>query len=283
VARRHVAQGGAAEGGLTVDQPPITGLTRVYGILADPIAQVRTPQALNALMRARGIDGVLVPLHVPADGLRALLAGIRAWQNFGGFIATVPHKPAMIELCDEATPRAKAIGAANAVRRNADGTLSADMLDGDGFIAGLAASGIQTRDAAVFLAGAGGAANAIAFALAAAGIAALTIHNRTARRAQELVDRLAVAYPAFTATVGDDPHGHDLVVNATSLGMKSGDNLPLDTSRLEERMTVAEIIMQPEMTPLLAAARARGCRIQPGLPMLTGQVEAMVRFLGIAP
>lgn len=262
--------------------PPLTGATRVYGIIADPIDHVKTPQGLNGLMRARGIDGVLVPMHVAPDRLAGFLGGVRGWRNFGGFIATVPHKSAVVELCDEVTPRARAIGAANAIRREADGRLVGDMLDGDGFIAGLRAAGVETRGLAVFLAGAGGAANAIAFALAEAGIARLTIHNRTAMRAQELAARLAKAHPALPVVLGTpDPAGHELVVNATSLGLRPGDALPLDADRLETGMIVADIIMQPETPPLLARAEQKGCQVQRGLPMLTGQLDAMARFLGM--
>jgi shikimate dehydrogenase len=261
----------------------ISGATRVYGIIADPIAHVRTPQALNALMLANGFDGVMVPMHVAPDALAGHLAALRGWCNFGGFIATVPHKSAMVDLCDVVSERARAIGAANAVRREPDGSLVADMLDGDGFVAGLRASSFEPAGLSVYLAGAGGAGNAIAFALADAGIARLTIHNRTRSRAEDLVERLARAYPGLAVTIGtDDPTGHDLVVNATSLGLRPDDPLPLDGSRIDAGMIVAEIIMQPEVTPLLALAQAQGCRIQPGLPMLTGQVEAMARFLGMA-
>lgn len=262
--------------------PPITGATRVYGIVADPIDHVKTPQGLNALMRARGIDGVMVPMHVGPEALAGFLAGMREWRNFGGFIATVPHKSTVLGLCDVVTPRACAIGAANAIRREPDGRFVADMLDGEGFVSGLRAAGIATAGRAAFLAGAGGAANAIAFGLAEAGIARLTIHNRTARRAEELAARLAQAHPALPVAIGTaDPSGHDLVVNATSLGLRPGDALPIDADRLRPDMIVAEIIMEPETTTLLARAQTAGCQVHRGLPMLTGQLELMARFLGM--
>jgi shikimate dehydrogenase len=80
----------------------IAGRTRVYGILADPIHHVKTPEAMHALFAARDVDGVMVPFHVCPDGLRALVDGLRRMENFGGFIATVPHKSEMLDLCDEA-------------------------------------------------------------------------------------------------------------------------------------------------------------------------------------
>src|SRR5690606_24202573 len=153
------------------------------------------------------------------------------------------------------------------------------MLDGDGFIAGLRSQGIEPAGRSAFLAGAGGAANAIAWALAAAGVSRLTVWNRTPDKARELIARASKARPALPMSVGTaDPSGHDLVINATSLGLRDGDPLPLDASRLQPRQIVAEIIMQPEETPLLAAAKARGCRVHYGKPMLACQIALMAAF-----
>ncbi|MDQ4137093.1 MAG: shikimate dehydrogenase, partial [Pseudomonadota bacterium] len=148
----------------------ITGSTRVFGILADPIEHVRTPQALNALMRERGVDGVMVPFHAGADDLAAVAAGLRRLRSFRGMIVTVPHKTAMLGLCDAVSERARQVGAVNAVRREPDGRLVGDMFDGLGFVAGLRAAGIEPRGARAYIAGAGGAAKAIAFALVEAGV-----------------------------------------------------------------------------------------------------------------
>ena len=260
----------------------ITGRTWVFGILADPIHHVRTPQALNALMEKRGFDGVLAPFHVGAADLAAFVGALRLMRNLGGFIVTVPHKTAIVSLCDEVTESARRIGAVNAVRREADGRLIGEMLDGAGFVAGLRRSGIEPNGRSVYLAGAGGAANAIAFALAQAGVSRLTIANRTRPKAEDLVRRVAAFLPAAKVEIGSpDPSGHDLVVNATSLGLKDGDPPPLDADRLDGSQVVAEIIMQPETTALLAAAAACGCRVHPGKPMLTCQLDLMADFMGM--
>lgn len=262
----------------------ISGRTRLFAILADPIAQVKTPAVLNAVMARRGVDGIMVPVHVGRDDLAAVLEGLRRMRNFGGFIATVPHKGPMATLCDEITEAGRLVGAVNAVRREPDGRLVGDMLDGKGFVGGLAAHGIAVAGRSVFLAGAGGAANAIAIALAEAGIARLTVSNRTAARAEDLARRLAEARPGLPVTMaGPDPRGHDLVVNGTSLGLGADDPLPLDAARLEPGQIVAEVIMEPAETPLMAAARARGCRVHPGRPMLEAQAEMMADWLGMVP
>lgn len=260
----------------------ITGKTCIYAIVADPVHHVKTPQAINRLMKEQGHDGVMVPLHVRPGQLATFIDGIKPIQNLGGFVVTVPHKTAIVDLCDEVSDAARQIGAANIVRREPDGRLVADILDGKGFVVGLAACGIDVKGKSAYLAGAGGAANAIAFALAEAGVSRLTIANRTKEKVVDLIRRLAARYPDLSAAVGnDDPSSHDLVVNGTSLGLRPGDALPLSVEKLTADQTVCEIIMDPAETPLLAAAKAKGCRVQYGAPMLAGQVELMAAFMGV--
>ncbi|MFG1351568.1 shikimate dehydrogenase family protein [Xanthobacter autotrophicus] len=260
----------------------ITGHTRVLGILADPIAHVKAPAGINAIARRRGRDAVMVPFQVAPDRLSAWVASLRDLKSFDGAVVTVPHKVAIVGLCDRVSDRARAIGAANVIRRAADGSLEADMLDGAGFVAGLRGAGIEPRDKAAYLVGAGGAANAIAFALAEAGVARLTLANRTLDKAEDLAARVRAAFPGVLVKVGTaDPSGHDLVVNGTSLGMRSGDSFPLDAAWLAPQMVVAEVIMEPAETALLAAARAVGCRVHPGRPMLDHQLELMADYFGL--
>ncbi len=264
------------------DISDIGGATRLYAIIADPIHHVKTPQLMNELFRQRGADRLMVALHVPASDLIQAVTGLRALANLEGFIVTVPHKTAMLELCDQLSVQAQRVGAVNVVRRLEDGQLYGDILDGTGFVAGLRRCGLEPAGYSVYLMGAGGAANAIAFALAEAGITRLTIANRTQAKALELVARVRSAFPSLSVEVGSrDPGGHDLVVNATSLGLREGDALPCDVHGLEPTQIVAEIIMQPPMTALLFAAQARGCCIHEGLPMLSCQIELMAAGMGV--
>ncbi|MFA7669612.1 MAG: shikimate dehydrogenase, partial [Burkholderiaceae bacterium] len=115
----------------------ITGNTRLFGIVADPIDQVQTPQMLNRIFEQQGRDAVLVPFHVSAAGLPEVFAAFRQVRNLGGYIVTVPHKVAALDLCDEIGDAARAIGAVNTIRRDPDGRLIGDMFDGTGFVAGL--------------------------------------------------------------------------------------------------------------------------------------------------
>ena len=260
----------------------IDGKSKLYAIVADPIAQVKTPQTLNALMREKNFNGVLVPMQVAPEQLATWFEGLRGIKNFGGLIVTVPHKQAIAKLCDEVSDAARLIGAVNVVRRQPDGRMVGEILDGKGFVAGLRGNDIEPNGKRVFLAGAGGAANAIAFALAEAGVAELGIHNRTVEKVDDLISRLHEVYPGFNATaVGASPMDYDIVVNATSLGMKESDPLSLNADELSPEQVVAEIIMTPETTPLLAAAQNRGCKIHYGLPMLRSQANLMAAFVGI--
>lgn len=261
----------------------ITGHTRLYGILADPVAQVKTPQVMAEVFARHGVDGVLVPMQVAPDGLRQVVDGLRRMKNFGGFIATMPHKPAMLGLCDVIEGDGARIGAVNCVRREDDGRMVGAMLDGIGFVTGLRQAGIDPSVRRILLAGAGGAASAIAFALAEAGAEALTILNRTASRAEDLAARVAAAYPSCATNgtgAAGDVGGYDLIANATSAGLRAGDPLPLPVEALHAGQVVAEAIMEPAETPLLAEARARGATVHPGLPMLRCQIELMARHMG---
>lgn len=253
----------------------------LYAILGDPVAQVRTPEVFNELFRQAGQDAVLVPVHVAPEGLAAVLEGFRSMKNFGGFVTTVPHKRAVARLCDELGPAGSAIGSVNAVRREPDGRLVGEMFDGIGFLAGLRSQGHEASGRHALLLGAGGAASAIAFSLVEAGVASLTIANRTPAKAEAMAVRLRGLFPGRAIAAGAaDPSGHDLVINATTLGMRPEDPLPLDVELLTPTMTIAEVIMKPETTPLLAAAKAMGCTVHYGRHMLDQQVRLIADHIG---
>ncbi|WP_353506354.1 shikimate dehydrogenase family protein [Variovorax davisae] len=248
--------------------------------MADPIHHVKTPQRINALLRAQGIDAVMVPMHVGPDRLATVMNALRHVGNFDGCVVTVPHKTEALRFCDQLSDEARLIGAVNVVHRLPDGRLRGGMLDGIAFVDGLRGAGIEVAGTSVYLAGAGGAACAIAFALAQSGVRRLTVANRSVDKARDLVERLRAGHATLEIAVGSaDPSGHDLVVNATSLGLRAGDPLPLDVSQLTPRQTVAEIIMDPAETALLIEARARGCRIHEGAPMLASQIPHMAAFM----
>ena len=260
----------------------ITGHTRVFGIVANPIAHVKTPEEMNNHFAAVGYDGVLVPFHVLPENLGRFIDGLRCVESLGGLIVTVPHKTAILSLCDRVVGDAAAIGAVNTIRRDPDGSFVGAMLDGKGFVGGLSVNGIDVAGMDACLLGAGGAGAAIAFALAEAGVAKLTIVNRSLDKARDLARRVNELYPSVTVTAGaPETASRDLIVNATSLGLKAGDALPLDDLDFRPGQIVAEAIMEPEETPILADAKAKGARIHYGRPMLRQQIRLMAAHMGV--
>jgi shikimate dehydrogenase len=258
----------------------ISGHTRLVVILAHPVDHLRTPAAMNAHFAATGRDAVLVPMQVLPQDLAVVVDALRRLRNLGGIIVTVPHKEAIAGLCDGLTEDARLVGAVNAIRREPDGRLLGGQFDGEGFVAGLLAAGHPVAGRRVWMAGAGGAAAGVGFALLRHGVASLAVHNRTPARAAALVARLGRAWPGRLVTAaGADPGGCDIVVNATSLGLQPGDALPVDPTLLSPAMLAAEVVMEPELTGFLAAAAARGCATHPGLPMLTRQVAILADFV----
>ena len=192
----------------------------------------------------------------------------------------MPHKGPIAAVCDEIVGLGKLIKSVNAIRREPDGKLLGANTDGSGFVAGLKQAGIDPAGKRVLLVGIGGAGRAMAFALVHAGTGELTLCNRTAATAKEVAVQIAEAFPNTKMSVGPpDPTGLDLVINATPLGMKDGDALPLDVSKLTPKTVVAEIIINPERTRLVDEAERRGCRVHLGLPMLTCQIDEVIRFL----
>lgn len=254
----------------------INGTTRLMGVIGDPIAQARTPGAINPIFAAKGADIACVPLHVPSAELATVWAGLRAMSNLVGFGITLPHKQQALDLCDSLDPVAARVGAVNLVRREADGSLRGYQFDGAGFVRGLRTADIAIEGRSCLMVGAGGAAVAIAFALAEAGAAEIVVANRTRDKAEALAAKVNADLGREVARAGDPlPQAGQLVVNATSLGLKDSDPLPLDPALLHPGMTMAEVIAQPEVTALLRAAEARGVQVHSGLRMIEGQVGAI--------
>jgi shikimate dehydrogenase len=261
----------------------ITGTTDLYAIIGDPVAHVRTPMAFNDYFAARDIDAVCLPVHILRHDLPRGWVGLKSIVNLKGFIVTAPHKQESAQLCDALVEDGAHTRVVNAVRREPDGRFVGTLLDGRGFVAGLRSHGHKVEGRSFYIAGAGGAGTALAYALAASGAAAITIHNRTRSKAESLVAGVAKAFPACKVTLGAaDASGHDVAVNATSLGLEADDGHAFDLASVDETSLVAEVVMKPEMTPLLIAAKARGYAVHFGTHMLNGQLELMMEFLGVS-
>jgi shikimate dehydrogenase len=259
----------------------LDGATRVLAIVGDPIAQVKSPAGVTQALRARGADAVCVPAHVAPVDLAAWVAAIGRQRNADGLIVTVPHKFAVLPLCSALTARARSIGAVNVMRRDpATGGWLGDMCDGQGHVAGLLAAGATLAGARALLVGAGGAGSAIAHALVDAGVLELAVHETDAARRDGLLAKLG-AYAAGRCTVragSADPNGFDLVTNATPLGMRDGDPLPVDMARLAATAFVSDVVTQPAVPPFIGQARALGCRTMTGTGMFEAVRDGIVDF-----
>lgn len=262
----------------------VDGTTRLLAIIGDPVAQVRSPQLFNDAFRRRGANAVLVPGHVGADDLPAVLDGFRALRNLAGVVVTVPHKVAVARLVPGLSPRAARIGAVNCIRLDNAGTWYGDNVDGAGFVAGLGGEGHAVAGAHVLLVGAGGAGRALAHALCEAGAAALDLYDTRPDTVAALRAQLAACHPgvALAAAPPAAHAGHTLVINASPAGMRDADPIPIDLERAAPDAVVADLIMTPESTRLLLRAQQKGLRIHRGRHLLEASVDDMLAFFRIA-
>ena len=259
----------------------ISGKTTLIAHLGYPTESFKAPLIYNPWFDNKGIDAVVVPMGVKPDDYPVLLRPLFRLTNIRGALVTMPHKVTTAGLADEVTPTVEIAGSSNALLLRPDGTLLADMFDGTGFVRGIARKGFVVRGARCLVVGTGGVGSAIAASLAAAGAGAIALFDTHRESAEALAGRLAKHYPTLDVRLANsDPAGYDLVVNGTPLGMKPGDPLPFDVSRLEPRTFVGEVVMKQEITPLLDAARARGCRFQVGTDKLFEMIPAYLEFFG---
>lgn len=260
--------------------PRITGSTRIYGLIGDPIKSAKSPMLLNRLFAEAQSDAVCIALQVGTGGLADFVRGMRAVGNLAGLLVTMPHKQSMLDIVDVLHPTARQVGAINVVRCERDGRWVGAVFDGSGCVQGMQRHGVTLLGKSVLLVGAGGSGRAIAFAVAAAGARSLTISDLDPRRALELAQQVANEGPCTAYAGLADPTGHDIVINATPLGMNPDDPMPLDAQRLDPATVVVDIITRSEPTALLLEAQSRGCQTLDGQPMHLGQALLALSFLG---
>ena len=260
---------------------PISGTTKIFGCIAHPTDHVRAPSLFNPIFEEKGSDAVMIPIDILPNKLEEGIAGLRAMPNFMGAAVTIPHKMPIAELCDELGEVARITGAVNAIRFE-EGRLKGDNFDGAGFVTGLYDQGHSLENKKCLIIGAGGAARAIAYALCLESISRLDVCNRTPDKAQALVEAVqkqnsnAKIEQVNDLLVGD----YDVVINATSLGLHDGDNLPCNVDELSDNALVCDIIMVPEETALLKAASNRDIACHYGRHMLDSQLALIKQFIG---
>jgi shikimate dehydrogenase len=259
----------------------LDGETRLFIIIGDPVAQVKSPAFLSGRLARRGANALVVPAHVGAADLPAFMRSVRLMQNLDGIVVTVPHKFAALDYCDLPTERAAFIGSVNVMRRLADGRWDGDNLDGVGYLDGIAEEGFSVADKSALLVGAGGAGSAIALEILERGATRLAIHDADHERRDRLVAKLAGRFPGRAEVGSADPTSFELVANATPMGMKEDDPLPVDAARLSKDQFVADVITRPAVSSLVQHARDLGCGTMTGVGMFNAQAELLVdRMLG---
>lgn len=258
----------------------ISGKTILLPLLGYPTKAFKAPLIYNPWFDKNGIDAVVVPMGIKPEDYSSVLRSLFKFTNIPGALVTMPHKVSTVGLLDEVSTTVKIAGACNAILKRPDGSLLGDIFDGTGFTRGLKRKGFVFDGAKCLVVGSGGVGSAIAASLAAEGVAAITTFDSYPESAQGLALRLRHHYPKLMAATGtNDAAVYDLVVNATPLGLP-GDPLPMDITHLSPSTFVGEVVMKTEMTPLLQAAKERGCRYQIGTDMLFEMIPAYLEFFG---
>jgi shikimate dehydrogenase len=240
------------------------------GVLGWPVAHSRSPAMHNAALAAMGLsDWHYQRLPVPPMLFEETVRGLGA-AGFEGANVTIPHKEAALALAGEASPTARAIGAANTLTFAGDGAILAENTDAPGLIAAL---GFSPRGMSAQVLGSGGSARAAVWALLDAGAGPVWVWNRTAERAERLAAELGASATAA-------PRRADLLVNCTSVGLsversateaEALNHLHLTGDQIGEYSHVADLVYRSGSTPLLAAAEARGLGTTDGLEILIAQ------------
>ncbi|MBN8927353.1 MAG: shikimate dehydrogenase [Rhodospirillales bacterium 69-11] len=263
----------------------LTASTAIVGIVGTPIMQVKSPTVMNAWFDQQGRDAALVPIDLAPEAIAAFLPVLRGWRNLRGMIVTVPYKQVLAPLCDRLTRRAERLGTVNVIRRDPDGTLVGEILDGAGFITAAAAHGFDPRGRRAAVIGAGGVASAIADALCEAGLTELALQDVDAAKQARLAETLRTAFPRVAVREGIvDLADLDLLVNGTPVGMNGDPSLPLAAALLvglPAGCLVADVVTAPLETPFLRQAQASGCRVQTGIEMTEAQMLQLAGWMGV--
>ncbi len=254
---------------------PITGHTRLVGIFGYPIEHTLSPAMHNAAFAHLGLDYAYLPFEVRPDQLERALHALPALQIVGVNL-TIPHKEQALNYLDGIDPQAELIGAVNTIKVEGEHLIGYNT-DGQGFVQALRLkAGIEPEGKRVCLLGAGGAARAVAVALATTKIQQLAILNRTLARAQALADHLARHFPQLRVSAAPlTEQGiisqSQIIINTTSVGMQVSDDLLIDSQLIPPTAFVFDLVYHPAQSKLLAAAIQRGARVMNGLGMLLYQ------------
>jgi shikimate dehydrogenase len=254
----------------------ITTQTRLCGLLGNPVEHSLSPAIHNAAFQKLGLKFVYLAFRV--DDLAGAIHGLRALGNVRGFSVTIPHKVAILPYLDEIEPTACHIGAVNTIVVEG-GKLFGYNTDASGAVRALTSAAVVLKGSRVLILGSGGAARAIAFALAGTDIEHLTILGIDAAERQTLTQDLCTktALPVEEASLNEGSlrqaiRDSQILIHCTPLGMHPRVNEScVKPALLHPSLTVMDIVYNPLRTRLLREAKAVGCRTIPGVEMFLHQ------------
>ncbi len=264
-------------GSLPADAVPITGHTRIAGVIGSPVRHSKSPVLHNAAFRATGLDWVYGAFDVSPGHGRGAVEAMRT-LGLAGLSVTMPHKEAAARFADRRTAVVDRLGVANTLFWDGE-ELVADSTDGDGFVAAFEhelgrSSGTGFDGATVAVIGAGGAARSIIEALGRSGAASILVANRSSDKAVDAARLAPQAVPVPLTEPGWGDVTIDVIVNATAVGMTGGpapDLRPVAADLVSADQVVVDIVYEPQRTPLLTTAEEVGATTVGGLGMLIHQ------------
>lgn len=257
----------------------VNGKTRVYGIVGDPIEQVRSPEMVTWEMQKRDHNAVLIPMHIARDEFDTVMPHIMRMRNLDGLIFTIPFKAQAIALAKTLGPQASQIGAINALKKHSNGAWSGEIFDGIGCVEAFKQRGITLQDKRLQLIGLGGAGSAICVALAYEKPKLLRLFDINAQTTERMAKMVNTISPQTVVEVGLPlAEGIDILLNASPVGMLSDARLPLAVEQFKKELIVFDAIVMPENTPLLSLAQDCGCQVVRGREMMLGQISKIVDY-----
>lgn len=258
----------------------VTGKTKVLGIFGFPVEHTLSPAMHNSAFKALGLDMCYLPFKVSPENLPHAVNAIKA-LNILGVNTTIPHKERVIPLLDEIDSEASFIGAVNTIV-NSNGRLKGYNTDGRGFIHSLMEEGVSINNKEIFIIGAGGASRAIGYYLSEKA-KRVSIYDIDQGKLESLVSDLnTIRKNVFISNDTKEIKGFDIVINATPLGLKPEDPLPVDADIITSGMTICDLIYKK--TELLKIANAKGAKTIDGSGMLLWQgVLAFELWTGLKP
>ena len=267
----------------------IQSSTELVAIVGSPIAQVKSPENFNRWLADHQQNVAMLAIDLQQSMLDDFVQTLRGWQNLRGCVVTVPYKQLLASRLDVLSERSNALRSVNVIRREADGRLVGDIVDGEGFLNATSKHGFSALNKQALVIGTGGVGSAIAYSLCQAGVSHLVINDLNQERVEVLGDLLRSAFPRIVIGATPASLTHlDLVVNASPVGMgaKGDEPMPLPVALMETlnaTTLVADVVTSPAITPFLAFARRMGCPIQTGPEMALAQLGNLGHFIGVTP